>query len=79
MTIQNALLDLAIMLVGSSAMAFLVCKIYIKNTQEGYQELLEETKDLPEYEEGEMRVYSTPLKKDKTVIRSKEIEDEEKS
>lgn len=84
MTMKHLLIDLAIMLIGSSAVALIVCKLYLRDRQRilrqayGQSQAGEQSENDLEYPK-EMVIISTPHKKDKYVIRSKEIEAEEQS
>lgn len=80
MITKELALDLAVMLVGSGIVSLIVCILYFRN-KNVYHEIVEENQKLQdEFEADEvgMKIYSTPSKADKYVIRSKEIEDEEK-
>lgn len=75
---NGLMLNIAIMLIGSTSVALLTCVLYLKNKKAITDSPIR--KSLPEdFEESEeMRIFSTPSKNDKYVVRSKEIEDEER-
>lgn len=76
---NNLMLNIAIMLIGSSLVSLAVCVLYLKNKNQ-MKPNIGNIGDIGQTfeNEDEMQIISTPSKSDKYVVRSKEIEDEER-
>lgn len=77
---KDLILNSVIMIVGSTLVSFLTCVLYLKNKKQisnpNRQTNFQEQREFED--EQEMKIFSTPSKNDKFVVRSKEIEDEER-